>query len=119
MFKNKLSVAALKEYRDLGRMFDLGEYYVPNEIYVDGYDPEDDPFGLKLDQLRGSLRNRMKNIDSMKSDRPRLFAFMMLLLSNESLDTIKLNAEWDEANTLKDPLLLWQHIAATYPQGGY
>ena len=53
----------------------------------------------------------------MESDRPGMFAFLLLHLSNESLDAIKLRDGWDEANEEKDPLKLWVLLEITHRVG--
>ena len=115
--KKKMAIAALEKYHDLGRMIDLGEYYVPEEVDVDLYDLDDDPHGLNLSEYKDARKSRNRNIDRMKSDRAGLFAFMVLHLSNESLDAIKLVDEWTAANDSKDPHLLWRIIEATHRVG--
>ena len=115
--KKKLAVAVLEKYHDLGRMIDLGEYYVPDAVDADLYDLDDDPHGLNLSEYKDARKTRLRNMDRMKSDRAGMFAFMMLHLSNESLDAIKLVDDWDEANHEKDPLMLWQLMEATHRVG--
>jgi hypothetical protein len=116
-FKKKISVAALEKYHDLGRMFDLGEYFSPEPIDVEFYDLDDDPHGLNLGDLRDARKSRTRKVENMKSDRAGMFAFIMLRLSNESLDAIKLEEGWDEANDEKDPLALWRLIETTHRVG--
>ena len=113
-FKKKIAVAALKEFGDLGRMFDLGGYYEPEAIDMTLYDLENDPHRLNLDELKGARKERARAIAKMKSDHASMFAFMMQHLSNESLDAIKLEDDWDDADTTKDPLTLWGLIETTH-----
>ena len=116
-FKKKLAVAVLEKYNDLGRMIDLGEYYVPEEVDVDQYDLDDDPHGLNIGEYKDARKSRCRNMDRMKCDRAGMFAFIMLRLSNESLDAVKLVDGWAEANAAKDPLQLWQLMEATHRVG--
>ena len=116
-FKKKLTVAALEKYNDLGRMFDLGAYFSPEQVDPEMYDLEDDPHGLNIGDLRDARKGRNRRIERMKADRAALFAFMLMNVSNESLDAIKLEEGWDEAYDNKDPLSLWRLLETTHRVG--
>jgi hypothetical protein len=116
-FKKKLTVAALERFNDLGRMFDLGAYFSPEQIDPELYDLEDDPHGLNIGDLRDARKGRNRRIERMKADRAALFAFMLMNTSNESLDAIKLEEGWDEAYDNKDPLSLWRLLETTHRVG--
>ena len=45
-FKEALANKALREYGDLGRLIESGEYFVPEPPAVTDYDLINDPFGL-------------------------------------------------------------------------
>ena len=117
LFKKKISVSALETYKDLGRLFDLNEYYAPDEIDEDDYDLEDDPHELNLGEYKEARKSRLRHMASMKSDRTGLYAYILLHLSNESIDAMKLQNEWALADAGKDPLLLWLLIEATHRVG--
>ena len=95
-FKKKLTVASLERFNDLGRMFDLGAYFAPEQVDPEMYDLEDDPHGLNIGDLRDARKGRNRRIERMKADRAALFAFMLMNTSNESLDAIKLEEGWDD-----------------------
>jgi hypothetical protein len=51
-FKEALANKALHEYGDLGRLIELGEYYVPEPPDVTDYDLMNDPFGRNRSDRR-------------------------------------------------------------------
>lgn len=116
-FKKKLSRGALEMFKDLGRMFDLGEYYSPPEVEAEDYDLEDDPYGANVSDYKDARKNRNRRIEAMIADRPSMFAMALKHLSNESLDAVKLQDGWDDADKEKDPLKLWNLIEATHRVG--
>jgi hypothetical protein len=65
-------------------------YFVPPQVDVADYDLEDDPHELNLSEYKDARKSRNRRIESMKGDRASLYAFLLLHLSNESLDAIKL-----------------------------
>jgi len=67
-FKKKISVAALVTYKDLAKLFDLNEYFIPPPVDADEYDLEDDPHGLNLSEYKDARKARNRRIESMKSD---------------------------------------------------
>ena len=116
-FKKKMSVAALEAYKDLGRLFDTNEYYEPPVVDESEYDLLEDPHGLNLSEYKDARKARNRRIDGMKNDRAGLFAYLLMHLSNESLDAVKLRDDWEAANEGKDPLELWLLIEATHRVG--
>jgi hypothetical protein len=116
-FKKKLTVASLERFNDLGRMFDLGAYFAPEQVDPEMYDLEDDPHGLNIGDPRDARKGRNRRIERMKADRAALFAFMLMNISNESLDAIKLEERWDDAYDNKDPLSLWRLLETTHRVG--
>ena len=113
-FKKKLSVAALETYKDLGRMFDLGEYYVPPEVDLDLYDLDEDPHGLNLFDLKEARKARNQEIGRMKRERAGMYAFITLHLSADSIDALKLEEDWDITHEHKNPLALWTLVESTH-----
>lgn len=116
-FKKKLSLAALAQYKDLGRLFDTNEYYVPDEIDIEQYDLDYDPHEINLYEYKEARKNRTRRIESMRNDKAGLYALMLQHISNESLDAIKLREGWGAADEDKDPLMLWILIEATHRVG--
>lgn len=106
LWKKKTSLAALEKYGDLGRLFDLSEYFSPPTIEIEDYDLDEDPHGLNLSEYKDARKERNRHIAKMKADRSAMYAFMLSNMSNESLDAIKLLDGWPEADELKGPLTL-------------
>ena len=113
-FKKKVTVACLETYKDLARMFDLGAYYVPPEIQVEDYDLDDDPHGVNISEYKDARKARTRHMNTMKAERAGLYAYLLLHLSNESMDAAKLSDGWDLADADKDPLMLWLIIEVTH-----
>ena len=113
-FKKKFMVAAMSKFGDLARLINLGEYYVPEEVDIDQYDLVNDPHQLNFHDLRDARKERARAMAKMKADRTAFFAFIILHLSNESMDAVKLEPGWDDADEAMDPLSLWQKIEATH-----
>ena len=117
LFKRNASMAAMEKYGDLGRLIELGEYYEPDEVEIEDYELDDDPHGLNLSDLREARKNRTRRINKMECDRAGMYAFLLLHLSNESLDAVKLQDNWDVAHSTKNPLALWLLVELTHRVG--
>ena len=116
-FKKKIAMAALEKFGDLGRMIELNAYWEPTAPNPADYDLDNDPHGLNLSDIREARKEYGRKVARMKGDRAAMFAFILLQLSNESIDAIKLEEGWDESNEEKDPLSLWRLIEGTHRVG--
>ena len=114
LFKKRILNAALREYGDVARLIDQGDYWMPEEIDQELFDLDNDPHGIHLSELKDQIKDRNREISRMKRNRPMFYAFMLDHLSHESLDAIKLEANWEDADDRKDPLALWQMIEDTH-----
>ena len=73
-FKKKFITKATVEYKDLGRLFELDEYYVPPAIFIDEevLTEERDPFGFNRKVIEIEVVRRTNLIASMKENRDGL-----------------------------------------------
>ena len=118
-FKKKFVIKATVEYKDLGRLFELDEYYVPPAIFIDEevLTEERDPFGFNRKVIEIEVVRRTNLIASMQENRAALYALLKGQLSIEGEDAIKQREGYDAMDEAKDPLLLWREIVATHSIG--
>ncbi len=112
-FKEAISKAALKQYGDLGRLIHQGSYYIPPEPNRATYGPFDtanDPDGLKKATYLEAMKHHQKKLASMEDDRARLFAMIMMYLSEESLDAVKKEPTWTKIEDEADAEELWKLV---------
>jgi len=120
-FRERIIVAALERYKNLGRCIETGDYYVPPEVKQSDYDLTNDPYGVNKLRLQKAHEDRDKAIRSMNEDKPSLFSFIMSKLSQNSKEVVTHHKGWDTCNQEKRPLELWKIITATHNsrQGRY
>ncbi len=104
-FKEVISEVALKEYVDLGKLIHQGTYYIPPA-------PAKAIYGLfgpatNIDRMNKATylegpKAYHKKIREMEDDRLKLFALIMMYLSEESLDAVKRESNWDRIEIPKD-----------------
>ena len=118
-FKRKFIIKATVEFKDLGRTFELDEYYVPPAIFIDeeALTEEADPRGFNRKVIETEVVDRTRLIGTMKNNRGALYALLKGQLSPEGEDAIKLRPGFDEMDAAKDPLTLWREIVATHSIG--
>ena len=119
-FRDALQLYAMKEYKDLGRMIELEEYYVPPEVVIpppEELTPEADPGGFKAHDVRAQIAERRKAIASMESNRTALYSVILGQLSTESKARLRLSEHWPAIEANKDPLLLWLLVIETHNAG--
>ena len=111
-FKKRMAIAATEKYRNLGRIIEQEVYYVPPEITFDPttLDPAIDPFGINKAAVLEQVKERLKQIDRMREDRPSLYAFIMSKLSRESEDELKRHDNYATFHEEQNPLELWKAI---------
>ncbi len=93
-FIEAISKAALKQYGDLGRLIRQGSYYIPpkqNRAMYGFFDTANDPDGLNKATYLEAMKHHQKKLASMEDDQAKLFAMIMVYLSEESLDSVKKN----------------------------
>ena len=113
-FLKQMMPEAKEKYGDLARLLQLDEYYVPDEIDVDDYDLVNDPLGLNLDALKRANKARDDDIRDMKKNRTPFYGFMMRRLSEDSLDLLKREDNYDDIYVKSDPLLLYLCMKDTH-----
>ena len=116
-FKRKLGIYALRQFKDLGHMIELEEYFLPPDIDVperDAFDEHNDPHGGHSAIYVERLKMREKAIYEMERNRTSLYAVIWGQLSSESEEAVKQADDWDEIEISKDPLRLYLRILATH-----
>lgn len=116
-FKRKLGIYALRQFKDLGHMIELEDYYVPPEVEepdADAFDEYNDPHGAKRAIYVERLKMREKAIYEMERNRTSLYAVIWGQLSSESEEAVKQADDWDEIELSKDPLRLYRRVLATH-----
>jgi hypothetical protein len=73
-FKEALANKALREYGDLGRLIESGEYFVPDPPALSDYDLENDPYGLNKATYLEQQKLYMRNWEDMNNNRAKLYA---------------------------------------------
>ena len=118
-FKKKFVIKAKVDFKDLGKLFDLDEYYVPPAVYIDEdmLTEEADPHGFNRKVIDTEVVDRTRHIAAMKNNHGALYALLKGQLSPEGEDAIKLRAGYDDMDEANDPLLLWREIVATHSIG--
>ena len=107
-FKKKFVTKAKVDFKDLGRLFDLDEYFVPPAIFIDEevLTDEMDPHGFHRKVIDTEVVDRTRLIAAMKNNRGALYALLKGQLSPEGEDAIKLREGYDAMDEANDPLLL-------------
>jgi hypothetical protein len=116
-FKRRLSIYALRQFKDLGHMIELEKYYEPPEIPDpddDAFDQVNDPHGAYKAIYVEKLKMREKKIEEMAGNRTALYAVIWGQLSSESEEAVKQANNWDVIEATKDPLLLYKRILETH-----
>jgi len=104
VFKEALANVALKEYGALGKLIKQGEEYrEPKEPDVDEYDLDDDQYGINKARYIEDLKDYRKEINEYKRDRPKLYGLIIQYLSEESLDEVKRQDNWEAIDENADP----------------
>jgi hypothetical protein len=111
-FQTDMEEYARLHYGDLALMFIDDAYYVPAAIEVGDLDPDDEDDRVELFEEK---KLRLKNIDEMLKNRPKLFAAIWMQLSDESREKImeQLNYQADIRRG-DNPLALWLAIKQTH-----
>jgi hypothetical protein len=116
-FKEKFLSYGLRVYKELGLIFQTGEYWEPEELEppdADELSEENDPYGFARATYLERLKARSRVLESRKNDRMSLFGVIWGNLSTESRDKIKEHHAWEEIDISKDPLDLWLVILETH-----
>ena len=104
-FRRKLSIYAMRTFKDLVQMIELERYYVPPVINIPPayeFEEDNDPGGFK--------KARQRIISDMEQSKPALYAVIWGQLSYESEEAIKLDPNWAAIERSKDPLALYKRL---------
>jgi hypothetical protein len=107
-----LSEVTLKEFGNLGKLIQKGNYFVPE--YKAPSLPENITSAMHNALTLELLKEHNKVVEKMKNDRPKLFGLIMQHLSAESKDELRESADYEEWFTNTDPEKLWQTIETTH-----
>jgi hypothetical protein len=112
-FRRKLSIYAMRTFKDLGQMIELERYYVPPVINIPPayeFEEDNDPGGFKKLILTEQIKARQRIISDMEQSKPALYAVIWGQLSYESEEAIKLDPNWAAIERSKDPLALYKRL---------
>lgn len=115
-FRRELEIRAIREFGKLGNLIKTSEYYEPPAVEYDPdeLDPTVDHFGFYQKQVNAMITERVKTINAMNENRPRLAALIWGNLSIESKQKIEEHDDWENIQNMDDPLLLWKAIIDTH-----
>jgi hypothetical protein len=111
-FKEALSKKALQEYGKVGRL-NLKERLVrPAEPDPINYNTDATNPNARLEELKyiEDIKVHRKKVTDMERDMPKLYAFILKYLSDESLEAVKKDANWDAIEDGTDPEGLWRAV---------
>jgi hypothetical protein len=109
-FKQALSEVALKEFGNLGKLINLGRYYVPV------FSQPSLPPGMTLSsKQQESLEIEMiKEYNKQVENRPKLYGLIRQHMSLESKDEVAKEPDFEVWHANTDPEKLWQAIEKTH-----
>jgi hypothetical protein len=113
-FRQRLSIACMEQYKNLGSLVVDKCYYVPPAIDLKQYNLANDLYEIEKGRLREAYKRQDKEIDDMRVDRTSMFAYFISKLNNESLDEIQDQPEWPKIEKSRDPLDLWLLIKSRH-----
>jgi len=113
-FKEALANKALREYGDLGRLIESGEYFVPKPPDVTEYDLVNDPFGHKKATYLEEQKLYMRHWEDVINNRAKLYALIWQYLSQESMAEVRSHADYEVIKANRDVQRLWEFIEETH-----
>ena len=108
-FKEKLSRVALEKFGNMATFTETDQDYVVPAVDTSLYP------NRATDEVEKALyleecKLRVKEIARIKEDKPKLYAMILLKLSQESIDEVRRHKDYCKFNTDKDPVELWKAI---------
>jgi len=101
-------MVALEKFGDFARLIETDEYWEPpNTVDISQYDSDEDPHDFIKLQVNELLKERVRVLEKMKTNKANLYVFILSKLSNKSMDEDKSHESFNEFNSSKDPLELW------------
>jgi hypothetical protein len=113
-FKEALTNKALREYGDLGRLIESGEYFVPEPPDVTDYDLINDLYGLSKATYLEQQKLYMRHWEHLMNHRAKLYAMIWQYLSQESMAEVKRHTDYEVIKTNRDVQRLWEIIEETH-----
>ena len=78
------------------------------------YDLENDEYGINKAQYIEDQKDYQKEINELKRDQPKLCGLIIQYLSEESLDEVRGQDNWEAINEKADPVGLWKLVERTH-----
>jgi hypothetical protein len=101
---------ALKEYGNLGKLINLGKYYVP-QISQTSLPPG---MTLSVKQQEALELEMLKEYNKQVANRPKLYGLIRQHMSLESKDEVSKEPDYEVWHADTDPEKLWQAIEKTH-----
>ena len=126
-FKESMSTYALREFGEMGKLFESADAEFPDIPDVEDYGDDEyaaedaGPVGRRGTLQRMYLKaceRRERKIEERKSREPALFATIFGQLSEESKDKVRQDANFEEVWENKDPVGLWTIVGLVHQTGG-
>jgi hypothetical protein len=109
-FKHALSEVALKEFGNLGKLINLGKYYVP-QINQASLPPSMTLFAKQQEVLELEM---LKEYNKQVANCPKLYGLIRQHMSLESKDEVSKEPDYEVWHADTDPEKLWQAIEKTH-----
>ena len=108
-FKEKLSRTALERFGNMATFIETDQDYVVSAVDTSRYPNRSTDDFEKILYLE-ECKLRVKEIAKIKEDKPKLYATILLKLSQESIDEVRRHKNYSTFNTEKDPVELWKAV---------
>ena len=105
-FKERMATACLEKYGDLARLIESETYYEPEPVdkaQFEGWETDEVIKTLYIEEIKA----RAKIIRQMKENRAKMYAYIILKLSKESLDEFKHHEDFELIKRNLSALGLW------------
>jgi hypothetical protein len=106
------------DHYDVVSIIDSGDINHPAVIDPADYELDDDSHGIKLHTLKADITNRLKVVQSITMDEPKMRALLWKYMSRESTEAVLKHADYDMDARQNCPQQLYASAKATHPVGG-
>jgi len=106
-FKEKINIACLERYKNLGRCLESGKYFEAAKVDPTKFDMANDPHGVNKARLLKAYEDFGKAERKLEEEKPSMFAFILSRVSPTSKERIMHNKDWGRANDEKYPNLCY------------
>ena len=115
VFKEKLGIACLEKYGNLGRIIEDSKYWEPATINPNDYKSSDpDIKQIILLDLLSVVKDRRAQISRMDRERPNLYGYIYSKISPESEQEVKKHRNFSTFSKEVDPLDLWKAVSESH-----